>query len=836
MIDNIQLVPMESNAVISQSNTEEVYYSNVFDGVDITCKAQLQGFSGKIDLVNIDDIKKVKFYVESFYDYDVSCNNGKIIISIDNEQSYELSGTSIINELGKQVGTSYFSLDNNGVISMEYDAEEDNLSASTYSTELLMSSINLRESAIIEKTVFSENSTLIEENYNYIGTYYEDENTNNEGIVARMYVKFNLSQLAGIEYDQILSAYYLNEPYEYGEYDEAEVYFVKDSWDENSISWNNLPATGKKIFGQNISLSYTESKYYGRFRTYYITGALQAWMQGMENNGIMLKTRNDDGWCKISSHDSSSIGNCLVVIYSRYSDIPTTKGVETGNVYYLLNKNSKKALSVSELASGADIVQKTYDMSEEQEWMLLHNTTVNGVDYYLLKTSGLNYFLQTDMTLSHESCVSIALGTNIDDLLWQIKRNWDGSYKLLPKNQNSEKALSVHGASFADNAYVCIETATVDFYQEDDWTLIPVERDKATLYGLDLADPRVITVNEVNKVTNKLTNCGYSCIKRVDKPADELISHLFDSQVWYFSSHGNASRMIFQTGNASTGGTEYSVIGLIDGVELEDEDSEDNVYVTVNGIKDYDGDMNRLQLSFMNSCSTGKNNISESLVGAMYEEGAHCIVSYIRECGYISSQEWYGLFNLALNKLDVETASIFADRMLLHSGISNQNTNARHVLGDTSVFYNYEAIAVGEETYMTNTIGEETNEENENAHDPISEDFISYTDSSGNLYGRIIGSNATFYLMNRRNVCFEGDYVCLNDALTCCNSYLNKLGYNTSSFDYESSNDYSSEFIIEFNAKTDVAVGEVEKIIMYVEVDSNNTNHVTFFKAIKKEG
>lgn len=266
--------------------------------------------------------------------------------------------------------------------------------------------------------------------------------------------------------------------------------------------------------------------------------------------------------------------------------------------------------------------------------------------------------------------------------------------------------------------------------------------------------------------------------------------------------------------------------------------------ITVYGIKNYDDNMNQLQLAFFNSCSTGTDKNNESLVGAMYEEGAHCIVSFTRTCIFNSSQEWYGYFNLALNKTDIDTAIIFADRMLLNSIGDFGNTNARHVLGDTSLFYNYEAFVPSDNssTLLANATrkiqhGFELEDFEEYAYSPDSDIYYITTDNERNLYGYLNDSNdLAFYLMNRRYTNFEGDYMYMSNAMSCCVSYLNELGYSLGDFTFETSNEYSSEFIIELSKREEAKKGEIEKIVIYVEKDSSNMHHVTFFRAIRNEG
>lgn len=558
IMDNVQLMPLNSNAVLTESNSESVSYDNVYDGVDLICKPQLKGFMGKFELKSLSDFEKLKFKVASEFPYEISCEEGNIYIKVSESEEYKLTGASILGEKEEVIGSSYFVLENNDTISMEYSLAEEVNQTEVVTASLLMENISVENNSINQVTVFSESISEIEDGYNYVGTKEDD-------IIARTYIKFDLSALESIKYDKVLSACYNNYLYEYGNQDAIEVYFVRENCDYGNLEWSDLPRTGKEIFEQTTSTHEMEVDTTGK-RSYYITSAVQAWLQGMDNNGIMIKTRNDEGWCKMSSNESSY--TYLSVTYSEYEDTPTTKGVKRSNEpIYIINKNSKKALHTTETTSSGDIMQKSFDMSDNQKWVFVYNSSSYGRDLYKIKLYNSNVYLQIDPNQTHETCVSLSTNSSSDNLLWYIVRNWDGSYKILPKSLYLEESLAVHDSSTLDNANICLETTTVDFAQDDDWTFVPVNRDRATLYGLR-RHGGLLTSVEIKKAAEKFYLSDYMYDMYIDEPANSVLEDLFDSQIWYFSSHGNNSRMYCYS-EGESGTTDNTAIGLIDGMELD---------------------------------------------------------------------------------------------------------------------------------------------------------------------------------------------------------------------------------------------------------------------------
>lgn len=863
-VDNIELKPEGKDVIVSILNESTVSYNNVFDGIDISCSPELNGASYTVVAENIEDLNNVKFIINNFTEYEVTVEKGRIIVQDTKNGIYELAGSELVNEDNEIVGYTTLSLDEKNNIEMTYSLEEASLLTaddSAISTDIFLTKQTYNDSYIESTTVFSDSAFYISESYNYLGTY----NDGDEDVVARTFVKFDLSSLANIDYDRILSARYVTYCETDSEYI-AEAYFVTDEWPEQIMHWGNMPDCNYayKIFSRNMKDSYgnfTSNEY-----DFYITSAVQAWLQGMPNNGIMLKSHNDEGQLSIKTPSKPSGMYGLSVTYSTNSNTPETKGYEGGQYYYLINKNSKMALSANSLQAEANVVQKSFSIAEEQQWNFIHANTEDGVEYYRIKTEPLNYFLKANTTAAYSDTVRLTLTDFSNASLWQIKRNWDGSYKFIPKTSNGTMALSVYDSSMEEEAIVGLNSQTVDFSKEDDWTLIPVEKEKATLYGGYNNGSTIDSREEVLYVMEFLNDCSYSCLSNINETdtgvyASDYIGHLFDSQIWYSSDHGSSSRMLFHRKSGSL--VDVTAIGPFTTEEPEDEGEDSSEIIEVSGILDQNEELNSLQLAIMNSCSVGADNNNENLVGLMYELGAHCIVSYTKEVNVPLTEKWYEYFNLALSGADVEFAERFADRMYL-----NTDTCSRHVLGDTSIFYNYEANAIVDEellvldlnnienSYENRLLSQNINSDNRiitltngtvdvlelTSASSESEDingYRAYFGVNNDLYGYSnFNDTLAFYSMNHRTDKYGRTVVDSDAALDCASAFLRQFRFYSTDYIVSNSNDYSTEFIIKYIPDTSeetVGEGGVTCITVIVENDENNNPVVTFANIERKE-
>lgn len=847
VVEEIELIPCNTKATISTSDSSAIYYDDVYENLDMVCSPKYQGLYVEMNADNLETINTVEFKINIENSCNIYSENRNVIIE-KNDRKYEIVGSEIKNTEGIVIGHSYFTLQDTNTIAMQYDLYEDAISADNILTGF--SAVVSNE--YITDTTYFEEYTYGDAGYNFIGSDVEHG-------VSRALVKFDLSALDSISYDKILSASYNTYLYNTGTgTDIGEVYVVTGAGDYSADTIDYMPSykANYKVFSFNSKDAFNRSGY----KDIYITSVVQAWLQGLYNNGIMLKCKNDEGWIEFASASNTIYQPYLSVTYSVNSDTPVTKGIVKGDYYYILNKDSRKSLFLDDSADVKNVVQDDFAMDIYEEWFLLHDSTENGTEYYRIKNSTYNYFLEVAFdTENNSSDIYAGLYSDSDTQKWKIVRSWDGSYKLTPK-MDETKALA-----FEDNSSEAIlVTASVDFDKSDDWTFLPVYKSNATIYGSCGWCQDINSLEEITNVQNLLTENDFTCynmhncevdLEDGEDMASKCLTRLFNSDVWYFSTHGGESRMIFC--NSRNDKTE-SRIGPSTTTELQDEEEESNQItnplVNVYGVSDYVGDLNSLQLAIMNSCLTGASNDNENLLGTMYEEGAKCLVAHTETVLYNEYQEWQKYFNLALSISDVEAALEFADRVMnTNSGNSNGQTNTNHVLGDTSYFYNYDIFAKSEEEMLLvnnsdkviNINGEDidlvklddnttlTNEVSQysTATDVDYNDIEFYTDDEGNIYGYSKETGKLLmYNYNHKLNSMGSSSVTPLDAFTCARNFLNDLGHNITHYSGTYSNEYSTEYILKYSM-SDAEVGEISNIYVYVENDKNGEQHVTFYMA-----
>lgn len=251
----------------------------------------------------------------------------------------------------------------------------------------------------------------------------------------------------------------------------------------------------------------------------------------------------------------------------------------------------------------------------------------------------------------------------------------------------------------------------------------------------------------------------------------------------------------------------------------------------------------------MNSCLSGSSINNESLLGAMYEEGAKCLVAHTEEVDANMSPIWQKYFNLALSVSDVENALEFTDRVINTNGVSNGDSTTNLVLGDTSYFYNYDIFDMSEEININNNADMISNiYENEISLFSIDDEIFSnelvasvdtdyndigfYTDSEGSIYGYSnVTSKLIMYNYNHKSSSVGIGTVLTVNAINCAREFLSDIGYGSMiEYDMILSNSYSTEYIIKY-VNNNAESGEIAQVCVYVENDGNGDEVVTFYMA-----
>lgn len=129
--------------------------------------------------------------------------------------------------------------------------------------------------------------------------------------------------------------------------------------------------------------------------------------------------------------------------------------IYSGKVYYIMNKNSKKYITVS---SNNYLVQKPLDNTENQRFLATRVETINGIDYYEF-VSDKDHNLYIDVDGAADINNTLIKVYNKNDSFSHAQRfrliaNPDGkTYKIMPKLSQT-RVIEVQNCSTANNAAI----------------------------------------------------------------------------------------------------------------------------------------------------------------------------------------------------------------------------------------------------------------------------------------------------------------------------------------------------------------------------------------------
>lgn len=466
-------------------------------------------------------------------------------------------------------------LDENGNINYISDSSVDLLSATT-------------SDAIYTSTVASNYSTT-----NYNSYMYDYIGTSDSLGVTRTYVKFDLSALEGIDYDDIQSASYNTRLLSTSSaaLTKAEVYFVKSNWNPLTITWDNKPDYygTEKICTQNmcvLSLLEESDPILQKLQRFYITQAVQGWLQGLNNYGIVLIAKNDEGLTQLSSNEHDTYPSYLEITYFEDDEKQEATGIVSDKYYYLINKNSKLALSSQSLISGVNAMQKTLASTALQTFKLCYLN--NG--YYSIKISNTNQCLAvSDSTAVPNGSIIVKNYSGDYTQQWKVIRNWDGSYQFVSRKTNY--SMAVKSSSTIEDAQVIQYPHSINFYKQDDWTLVPAQKGEVSLYGFsEECLGSFDTSSNLYNIKNYLSSVGYNPSIYEDCSATSGYNTLQSSEIWHFAGHGDGSAMLFKELTGTKSWLYYLDSDSADGENLKNLSS---------------SALNKLQLCTIAACLTG---------------------------------------------------------------------------------------------------------------------------------------------------------------------------------------------------------------------------------------
>lgn len=718
-----------------------------------------------------------------------------------------------------------------------------------YSTNVANSSANVNNSAVTSVSVFSNYPST-----NYNSTVLNIIGTDDYFGVCRTYIKFDLSSISHIDYDDILSASYTTEITNTSCSDQsvAEVYFVKNSWNASTITWENMPDYygTEKICIQNMNIP-TELeepdenlRYLKRF---YITSAVQAWAQGLSNNGIVILAKDDEGSTRFSSNLHTTDPSYLKITYFVDEAKNEASGVISNKYYYLLNKNSKLVLSANSLIAGDDVIQKGLESTALQTWKLCYLN--NG--YYAIKCANSSACLEVkDNVTTANNPIVVGSYTGSNSQQWKIIRNWDGSYQII--SRLSGKALSVLSSSTNEDAFIVQYPHSINFYKQDDWTLIPAEKGTVTLYGFSEAAMGGVegytdyeTMTEVNKIKSLFTSESYTTNVYEDSTSSSGYNTIQSSDVWHFAGHGNTSGVIFN--NASNSKTSLYYYGT-------------NSYVGNNLFNLANTGAKKLQMCTFAACLGGVDNGDYNLCGGLYQKGAHFVAGYTNSVTGTYSDQWYWYFYLSMcSGKDILYSINFADTMIYNIHSDERFCGEcipKHVLGDNSIILEYnecpthiqsdvdlqvlELNPVSSIDIKTSDFSNSTNKSIYVDEKLVVLDYLAqspeqyydvYVDEYGSLYEFYANTNILVAYSPNYDCSKLGDTVVDSEkAIELSKTFLERLNYDIEDFIVKTSNDYSKNFVIEYvYYENDQATDE--KIVLNIKSDDSNNLQVVFFKA-----
>ncbi len=645
---------------------------------------------------------------------------------------------------------------------------------------------------------------------------------------AYTFVKFNLSALDNIRYDNITSACYR---FTEGSSNDAtavlQAYFVKSAWNESTITWNNKPAYYNEIISSaNINNSRNSSQY-----DLYITKAVQGWLQGLPNYGIMFRERDDDQWQTLFSDNCSINQPCLVVTYVDDAAPTQAPGIKNDTLYYLLNKANGKYLAAAGTTTGSYVTENSSAAIAQKAWTL----SSRGNNYYSITCNGLA--LTASSTASGSTIKLQTYSSTNTQQQWKIIRNWDGSYQLINKAAESRSLCLSGGAQTnGTNVKLAAHTLPIDTTKRNaDWTLIPAVKGTASflffnnMFQSEAELPyKIPTQNTMSNLRWFSSNMGYSTQLKTDfvNVNSSALELMKESAIYFCLSHGlesSQSYVGFDLNHAS--------------ISRVSENYFCNSHLII-----YQG------------CRVGANttNDTANMTGLTYKRGAHYVISHPKNISYGFNNTWSQVLFASFSvESPMGVSKKNADDDLFEKSDPTQihgNMNYRHDLGDDSFRFDLpDASQNTQSSLVSNSIEkiytgnfsknelslESAKNELQKIEDQGAKDaenvYTTYKDAYNNVYF-VRANTLETYLPNIDGLELGHTDVDSETALQQASTFLSSAGYDITGFTITHSNEYSKKYrvIYQYN------IGETEtteKLYLYFEAEQDGTVHLVRFAA-----
>ena len=490
---------------------------------------------------------------------------------------------------------------------------------------------------------------------------------------GRAYYHFDLDVVSDIPYDRILSANFsLRELSAQTTSFQAVAYIIQEDWSETGITWNNRPnCFDEKLCTVNVEGANAPPGG-SRFQyDFYITSAVMAWLQGVPNRGIMVKSRvESEGNCRTFANYEYIYMPYFIITYSTETENMDNIGITNYAEYYIKNKHSLLYLTANGTTDGSNVTQKSWSGAANQKWRV--KTLGNGY-YKLYPANAPNKVLDNCEGSSAGNVAmeiatsSAAINTNTSQQ-FKFIRNWDGSYQIVSRISSDARGLCAEDNNTNENGVIIQRSHTINWVKSDDWTLEPVAKNGAALYCFTPSENGDInTAVSTAPALTPLNTMGYNAQSYVDEPCQYAYSTLSYTSIWIFAGHGGPGGIQFKDGDITAALTEESSCAISQ--------------------KEHNG-LAMLTLAVYASCSTGLDDVANNsnMVGYTFQRGAHFTIAHSDWLGDEPADEWLISFlGYCLQGQTIYEAMNNADNDLYSSSNWVGNANQRHVLGDNSL-------------------------------------------------------------------------------------------------------------------------------------------------------
>lgn len=515
---------------------------------------------------------------------------------------------------------------------------------------------------------------------NHPNTNYASELRSYVGVhetrgTGRAYYHFDLDVVSDIPYDRILSAnFFLRELSAQTTSFQAVAYVIQDEWSETGITWSNRPnCFDEKLCTVNVEGADAPPGG-SRFQCdFYITSAVMAWLQGIPNRGIMVKSRvESEGNCRTFANYEYIYMPYFTITYSTDTYSMDNIGVVDNAEYYIKNKHSMLYLTAGGSSNGSTVTQKSWTGADAQKWKV----TPQDSGYYKLSPANAPQKVLDNRDSSSAGNVPMRIAGSSPSTSQEFNfiRNWDGSYQIVSRISNDARGLCAEDNNTNENGVIIQRSHTINWVKSDDWTLEPVAKGVADVYSFTGVDFDGLDTTQFEEdMRDYLNAMNYTAEPHIDSSSEDAYDRLSTDSVWIFTGHGGDSCVWFKN-NDYISASEYYEDG--------------NWFCVTNK---FHNELAKLELAVFACCQTGLDDTvnNSSMVGVMYEKGTRFVIAWTDIEYSPHNDDWVIQFlGYCAEGQTIYEAMNNADNYLYEhytESVNFGNAVQRHILGDNSL-------------------------------------------------------------------------------------------------------------------------------------------------------